>query len=321
MTGRSARARLRGALLSGRLPAAAMFPAGDDRFHVHFARLDSGLTVRVVECGEAAAPPVLCIHGWACSAFTARWTMLALARRGLRAIAPDMPGSGLSDKPSDPAFYQADNMVSAIGEIMDALELDRAALAGHSLGAALAARYALRAPERLSALALLAPVGFGSALPLRTMRYITPEPLAGVIPYLVPRWTVAPVLRMAYGEIGTFSRREVDEYWAPTQFPEFTRGARQLLHTFPWDSGEELGLDRLRARTGVMVGTRDHLAASRAARRYAALIPGARLVIVPRAGHLLPAEVPERVAQMIADTMASSAGVGCKQNTGARPAD
>lgn len=287
-----------------------MFPAGDDRFRVHFARLRSGLAVRVVECGDPAGQSVLFVHGWACSAFTARWTMLALARRGLRAIAPDMPGSGLSDKPADPAFYHVDNMVSGIGEIMDALGLDRAALAGHSLGAALAARYTLRAPERVLALVLLSPVGFASALPLRAMKFITPEALAGVIPYLVPRWTVAPVLRMAYGETGTFSPRDVDEYWAPTQFPEFTRGARRTLHTFPWDSGEELGLERLRLPTRVMLGTRDHLAVGRAARRYAALIPGAQLVIVPRAGHLLPAEVPERVAQMIADTIDASARAG-----------
>src|SRR2546423_3442498 len=76
-----------------------MFPAGDPGYRVNFPRLRSGIRVRVVEKGHVSAPSVLMIHGWGCSAYIFREIMPAVAEAGFRAIAVDLKGHGLSDKP------------------------------------------------------------------------------------------------------------------------------------------------------------------------------------------------------------------------------
>src|SRR6266704_6680 len=76
-----------------------MFPAGDPAYRVSFPRLRSGIKVRVVERGDPSSPPIVLVHGWGCSAYVFRRNMPALAAAGFRAIAVDLKGHGLSDKP------------------------------------------------------------------------------------------------------------------------------------------------------------------------------------------------------------------------------
>src|SRR5688500_20372279 len=85
-----------------------MFPAGYPAYRVSFPRLRSGIKLRVVERGEPTSPPVLLVHGWGCSAFIFRDNMPALADAGFRAIAVDLKGHGLSDKPVAADEYTVD---------------------------------------------------------------------------------------------------------------------------------------------------------------------------------------------------------------------
>src|SRR5690348_5570289 len=150
MTGRSRRDYLR---------PGEMFPAGDPAYRVSYPRLRSGIRIRVVDRGDAAAPAVLLIHGWGCSAYIFRENMPALARAGFRAIAIDLKGHGLSDKPQHRSEYTIDALVDHVAEVRDALELERPVLAGHSLGGSLVYHFASRHPDRAAGLALLSPVG------------------------------------------------------------------------------------------------------------------------------------------------------------------
>src|SRR5438874_13730621 len=111
-----------------------MFPAGDPAYRVSYPRLESGLKVRVIERGPSSSPPIVLVHGWGCSVYVFRRNMPALADAGFRAIAVDLKGHGLSDKPIGPEDYTIDSLVEHLREILDALGLERPALAGHSLG-------------------------------------------------------------------------------------------------------------------------------------------------------------------------------------------
>ena len=88
-----------------------MFPAGDSAYRVKFPRLRSGIKVRAVERGDPEAPPVLMIHGWGCSAYIYRFNMPAVAGAGFRAIAIDLKGHGLSDKPQGKSEYTIDSLI------------------------------------------------------------------------------------------------------------------------------------------------------------------------------------------------------------------
>src|SRR6185437_10838030 len=136
-----------------------MFPAGDPAYRVSFPRLRSGLKVRVVERGDPGAAPVLFVHGWGCSVYIFRRNMPALANAGFRAIAVDLKGHGLSDKPIASSEYTINSLVAHLLEILDALHLERPALAGHSLGGSLIYHFASKHPRRARCLGLLSPVG------------------------------------------------------------------------------------------------------------------------------------------------------------------
>src|SRR5690242_15720244 len=105
-----------------------MFPAGDPAYRVSYPRLRSGIRIRVVERGDHGAPPVLMIHGWGCSAYIYRENMPAIARAGFRAIAFDLKGHGLSDKPQNETEYTIQSLIDHVGEVIGTLELDQPTL-------------------------------------------------------------------------------------------------------------------------------------------------------------------------------------------------
>jgi pimeloyl-ACP methyl ester carboxylesterase len=274
-----------------------MFPAGDARFRTRNVRLPSGMQLRVVECGDPdAVDIVVSLHGWACSVYTFRDLLLLLASAGRRAIAIDLPGHGLSDKPEVRTAYTADALTDCVVSVLDQLGVTHATFVGHSMGGALAARIAARFPNRVERLVLCAPVGFGAIWPLSLAAFCTPRPVAFILPYLVPRVTVPFVLRMVYGSMRTPTRRDYAEYWAPTQFPAFVRAVCLLLHHFDWQLGEHGALNGITAPTTVIYGGKDNLVAGRSAQRYAASIAGARLVCLPESGHVIPEEGADQVA-------------------------
>jgi len=282
-----------------------MFPAHDPRFRVRFITVDPGYTIRVVETGDAAATEVVvCLHGWACSSYSFAGVLPAVAARGARGVAFDLIGHGLSDKPDDAKCYTLDAMTDVVARVVEALGISRAAFVGHSMGGAIAARYAVRYPERVRRLVLAAPVGVGNALPLRLAIGCTPRIMNPLLPYLVPGWAIPIVLRMAFGALRRPTREDREEYWAPTQFPAFFRAMRALLHGFDWRAGERSGPDGLAGitvPTTLLYGSRDHFVVHDTARRYARIIPHVTVEEIPGCGHVVPEEVPELVANVATD--------------------
>jgi pimeloyl-ACP methyl ester carboxylesterase len=118
-----------------------------------------GLRIRYLEQGTG--PAVLLLHGASLGSSADVWTdsIAAFAARGLRAIALDQPGFGLSDNPEDHSVAYRQRFVLAF---MDALGLDRAALIGHSQAGAIAVNLAFAEPERVAKVVVL---GTGSLLP------------------------------------------------------------------------------------------------------------------------------------------------------------
>ena len=136
-----------------------MFPARDPDYRTRFETLRTGERVRVIESGPAGGEPVVFFPGWGCPVWDFHETMPAVAAAGFRAIAVDLRGHGLSDKPTEPARYTTAAMIAHAVAILDALRVPRVVLIGHSMGGALATHLALHAPDRVRALALFSPIG------------------------------------------------------------------------------------------------------------------------------------------------------------------
>lgn len=277
-----------------RLPPEKMFPAGESGYLVRQTVLADRSSVRVVECGPEGGTPLMLVHGWGCSAFAFHENISALAAGGARVFAPDLRGHGLSDKPDDPASYGTAAMVQHIGQIADALGLKRFAIAGHSMGAALSLRFAIANPRRVSALGLLSPVGTSGLRFAPLVRLFSPRFSLPVWRAINTRWMTHFFLRLAYGKFASPTAQEVEEYWAPSQFPEFTAVLRHLLHELNWGPIYIGGLDAHNIPILVLSGSRDHLCRRKTLdhlKRSMRCTPQ----VIEGAGHLILSETPARV--------------------------
>lgn len=291
-------------LHKGRLSPSEMFPAGESGYRVRYLDLgDRDRTrVRVVERGAENGPPLLLLHGWGCSAFEFHRNIPALSDAGVRVICPDLKGHGLSDKPVNTGAYTTARMVEHVTAIADALGLRCFAIAGHSMGAALALRFAIAKPQRVSALGLLSPVGTSGIPFLGAVRTVTPQWSIPIWRSLNTRWMTRFFLWIAYGKLGSATNEEIDEYWAPSQFPEFTNALRNLAHELHWGPFYVGGLDALGIPVMLMSGSRDHLC-RRKTREQLCKALKCQMIVVNRAGHLILSEIPDAVNAAMLDLM------------------
>jgi pimeloyl-ACP methyl ester carboxylesterase len=283
-----------------------MFPAGDPAYRVSFPRLRSGIKIRVVERGERTSPPVLLVHGWGCSAYVFRDNLPALADAGFRAIAVDLKGHGLSDKPVAADEYTVDALVEHLLDILDALGLERPALAGHSLGGTLIYHFAARYPQRARCLGLVSPVGLTGVSLVRLYRALTPRLLTPLVQRIKPRLIVRLALKRVYGKRGRFTERDVEEFLAPSQFPEFSLAMRQLLHHYDWNAAKHRRLSVVELPAAGVWGTLDHLMPDDGMGIYLEILPKIVLHAITGAGHLVTQETPHEVNEALLELLRKS---------------
>ena len=130
------------------------------------------LTLAAQVWGDAALPPLLALHGWLDNAGSFAHLAPRLATRW-QVIALDLPGHGHSGHLAVGAGYHYVDHVQAVLAAVDALQLDRHVLLGHSLGAGIASLVAAARPERIERLLLiegLGPLGDDGAHTLQRFR-------------------------------------------------------------------------------------------------------------------------------------------------------
>lgn len=115
--------------------------------------------MRAIRAGTGDTTVVF-IHGFGESLFSFRAEFDRLALR-YRVVALDVPGFGLSDKPSGP--YDLGTQTDRLSSFLDRWTTGPVVLVGHSMGGELAAALALRRPARIVALVLISPAGYGLA--------------------------------------------------------------------------------------------------------------------------------------------------------------
>ena len=113
---------------------------------------------RVRYWDEGTGAPIVLIHGLANSVLTWRKNIEPLSRE-FRVIALDLPGHGLSDMPM--VRFDLPKGAAFLAAFLDEVGVDRAHLAGNSMGGAIALELALTRPERAASVTLADSAGLG----------------------------------------------------------------------------------------------------------------------------------------------------------------
>jgi pimeloyl-ACP methyl ester carboxylesterase len=248
--------------------------------------------ISLLEAGTG--PPVIAVHGLGATKASFLATVAALAPR-FRVVAIDLPGFGDSDKPVG-APYDARYFATAVVQLLDTLELERAHLIGNSLGGRVTLEVALRAPERVDRIALLAPsMAWRRRRPWApALRLVRPE--LGVLPH-APRPVVERVLDRFMPEARTgWAAAGVDEFLRSFLTPRgraaFYAAARQIYLEEP--NGENGFWPRLRELSVPALfvwGRRDTLVPLAFARHVTEAVPAAEHLELD-CGHVPQMELP-----------------------------
>jgi pyruvate dehydrogenase E2 component (dihydrolipoamide acetyltransferase) len=154
--------------------------------------------LRFMRQGEDGEPLVL-LHGF--GGDLGNWLFTAPALAGEHVVyGLDLPGHGGSSK--DVGAGDVDFLAQAVRQFLDAQELERVHLAGHSLGGLVAASLALAAPERVGSLALVSSAGLGEE--------INRDYIEGFIA-AERRRELKPVLELLFADPGLVTRQLVDD--------------------------------------------------------------------------------------------------------------
>jgi pimeloyl-ACP methyl ester carboxylesterase len=266
----------------------------------------TGLRVRTLQHGSG--PPVILLHGVSLGAVA--WSGLFGRLDGWRVVAVDLPGHGLSD----PVRYRRGQVRrharELIDDLLDAVEVDRAPVVGHSLGAMFALWYAAGGFDRISALVAIGDpavalpgVGVRMPLSLMTVPGVGLAMLRSPTPPAVYRRLLAQGLGSA--EVTSAPAAMLEALRLSTRRPGNARTVASLMHAidrFRRPRVESvLSLDELGAtRTPTMFiwGADDPYLSADAARPSIDGMPAASLHVLP-GGHGPWLVDPGRVASLI----------------------
>jgi pimeloyl-ACP methyl ester carboxylesterase len=236
---------------------------------------------------SGAGEPVLLVHGLGYTLDMWHRTVPALQPRR-RVIRFDNRGVGGSDVPEG-AYSVADMADDAVA-VLDAAGVERADIAGASLGGAIAQEVALRHPSRVRGLVLFCTLCGGP-------RAVAAEP--EVRETVTARGSMPPeegirVMNPYVYDPGTPERR-IDEDLAIRlrTYPSTQGYMGQVQAVLQWSSYDRL--PSITAPTLVIHGESDRLVPPANGRLIAERIPGARLVMIPDASHILFTDQPEAV--------------------------
>lgn len=268
----------------------------------------AGMRLFVAEYGPPDGDALFLLHGLAAHGGVWRRVAPHLAARGVRVLAPDLPGHGLSDGKRHRGTYTPRFFARSLLALADAMGLERFHLAGNSLGGLVAARAALLAPERVQRLVLVDSAGLGRpGVPWRTRLMYLPFALSAVLGVSPSPLAVRLFLQRAVVADPAQAAELSDLLHRRPPLPVAVRRSALALLGPEGSVADEL--PRLALPTLLVWGDRDPQFPLALARAAVERMPRARLAVVAGAGHVPQWEAPEAVAALIGDEVAPAAAV------------
>ena len=280
-----------------------------ERANVEHRYVDAdGLRMHVAIAGPEDGPPVLLVHGWPQHWWIWRGVVPALSQAGYRCYCIDLRGHGWTDAPS--GGYEKEQLASDVLAAADALGVERFSLIGHDWGGFAAFLIALRTPERVEKLLALSIVHpwirqrGGPAQQLKSLasssyQFVLSTPLVGAsVVRLLP--FIDTIIRVGSG--GRVQDDIRKRYTERFKEADRARATSALYRAFLFREVQPLLKGRYRDQrltvpTLLMYGDSDRVITAQRLEGWEEHADDMRLEEVPDAGHFLPDEQPELVAE------------------------
>jgi pimeloyl-ACP methyl ester carboxylesterase len=252
--------------------------------------------MRLAYIDRGTGPVVVLLHGFPLSKEMWQHQFQALAA-GHRVIAPDLRGHG--ESPAPEGTYEMDLLADDVLDLLDRLQVNEpVVLGGLSMGGYVALSLVLRHPERVRALLLIDTRAAADAPEAARLREQTAR---SVLQSGSPNLMIETMVPRLFGKVTL--EKHPDRIGPMLAVMERTpaqgvAGALRGMAVRPDRRGE---LGSIAVPTLVMVGRDDVISTPSEAREIAAAIPGARLEVIPAAGHLAPYENPSAANAAILD--------------------
>lgn len=249
-----------------------------------------GMEVHYTE--EGSGTPLVLLHGTGGLLHTwDAWT--AVLKQHYRVVRLDLPAFGLTG-PSPEGMYTLDFYTDVLKAFCDSLQLDSFYVAGNSLGGQIAWEYAIKYPEQVRKMILLAPAGvyMAGAKSTPVFKLAKIEWLATLLQNFGTRFFVSKTLRDVYAD--------------PSRIPE---GMESLYVAAARRAGNRAAfMDRLQSRNPasriaglseldipvlLQWGDTDVLIPHAAAGRFRELLKKDTLIVYPHTGHVPMEEIPD----------------------------
>jgi pimeloyl-ACP methyl ester carboxylesterase len=273
---------------------------------------DPRFRLRVIEVGSG--PPIVFVPGTMVTG--PAWGGLVGKLAGYRCLLVDRPGEGLSEPIAFPAGRYAETVSAVMSGLFDALELERAAVVGHSIGNVWALRAALAMPSRVDRLVL---IGGGPVVDeLEAPGFI--KLIASPVGAIIVRLPFSP--DRARGMMRDSGHgRSLDAGRIPQEFVDWMvsfqrdtssmRAERAMVRTLVGRGGWRPGLalsesefQSVAPALSWIVGSDDTTGTVELWNRTAARMPNAEVHVIDGAGHLPWIDDPSRVAAVIRQFLA-----------------
>ena len=272
---------------------------------------------------EGQGPAVVLVHGFGGNIFSYRQVIPLLARDH-RVIAVDLKGCGYSERDAHTGLSHGDQVAMLKG-LLDKLGVERAALVGHSLGGAVAQRFAATHPQMVDALVLVASstgeeqwgeylarfappvfllrplvsalVGLTTAASYALQYSVAAQDLVGKVSHM--RFVSRRLLRLWAYDAATLTDDVCDGYLRPMRI----RGTLTSILRSVRETERDDAIERSRITMPVLLlyAADDRAVPLSAAHRLHELLPQAHLVVFDKAAHLLLEERPEECGRAIED--------------------
>lgn len=244
---------------------------------------------------QGSGPTMLLIHGYPLSGELFKNNRDALSKAGYRVVTIDLPGFGRSVAPD--ANYSIERYAKEVLGFMDAMKIDKAVIAGMSMGGMTTLEMYREQPQRFSAMVLIDttadPAGIAEKGEwLGTADQAAQMGSASLVPVLLPRMLTG-----------------VDRMKMPNQVMHLSSLVKQASFNGAVGGGKALAarpdanpvLSTVKVPTLIVVGVEDNVTPIELAMKMNKGIPGSTLALIPGAGHAAVFEKASLVNQAILD--------------------